>query len=69
MEARQGRHVRALSAGDARVADGFHGYERREGLRWTDGDARLPAALFAGLRGPIEITLRLAGRTAYPQAA
>ena len=65
IEARQGRHLRALSAADPLLADGFHGYESAEGLRWTDGDAAIPAALFDGLTGPVELTLRLAGGTAY----
>jgi hypothetical protein len=65
IEARQGRHLRALGAADPLLADGFHCYEPAEDLRWTDGDASIPAALFEGLTGPIELTLRLAGKTAY----
>jgi hypothetical protein len=65
IEARQGRHLRALGAADPLLADGFHCYESAEDLRWTDGDAQIPGALFDGLTGPIELTLRLAGKTAY----
>jgi hypothetical protein len=65
IEARQGRHLRTLGATNPLLADGFHGYEPAEDLRWTDGDALIPAALFDGLTGPIQLTLRLAGKTAY----
>ena len=65
IEARQDRHLRTLGAADPLLADGFHGYEPAEDLRWTDGDAPLPTALFDRLTGPIELTLRLAGGTAY----
>ncbi|MBS0560208.1 MAG: Hint domain-containing protein [Proteobacteria bacterium] len=65
IEARRGRHLRMIGAADARLSVGFHGYEPADDLRWTDGDAALPADLLAGLGGPVEITLVLAGRTAY----
>jgi hypothetical protein len=65
IEARQGRHLRALSAADPLLADGFHRYELAGDLRWTDGDAPLPAALFDGLTGPVELTVRLVGETSY----
>ena len=65
IEAGQGRHLRALGAAEPLLADGFHRYEPAGDLRWTDGDAPIPATLFDGLTGPIELTLRLAGQTVY----
>jgi hypothetical protein len=65
IEARQGHHLRALGAAEPLLADGFHRYEPAGDLRWTDGDAPIPATLFDGLTGPIELTLRLAGQTVY----
>ncbi len=65
IETRQGRHLRVLRAADPLLSNGFHRYESAEDLRWTDGDASIPAALFDGLTGPIKLTLHLAGKTAY----
>ena len=55
-----------VQAGDSGLTDGFHAYEPTDPLRWTAGDAMLPAALFA-LRGsgPIEMVLTLGGATRY----
>ena len=35
------------------------------GLRWTEGDAALPAALFEAFEGPAELVLYLAGTTHF----
>lgn len=51
---------------DDRLTDGFRGYEPDGDLRWTNGDALLPANLFGGLAAPFELELHLAGRTNYP---
>ena len=45
--------------------DGFHAFEPDNGLRWTDGDAVVPAALFAGFNGPVEVVLQLGATTRY----
>ena len=55
-----------MEAGDALLADGFHAFEPCNGLRWTDGDAALPQALFDGFDGPTELVLHVNGRTRYP---
>ncbi len=60
---RRGTRFRTIDADDPRLAVGFHAHETD--IRWTDGDAALPAALFAGFAGPCELVLHLAGRTAY----
>jgi T5SS/PEP-CTERM-associated repeat protein len=62
---RQGTRFRAIEASDPRLADGFHAFERGEGVCWTNGDAAVPAALFEGFDGPIELVLHLGGTTRY----
>jgi hypothetical protein len=61
----QGIRFRTIEAEDARLTDGFHEFEASEGIRWTDGDAAVPADLFDGFDGPFEIVLRLGGMTSY----
>jgi hypothetical protein len=61
----RGEQTRMIEAEDALLTDGFHGYEVEDEIRWTGGDAAVPAGLFEGFAGPLEITLRLGGRTWY----
>jgi len=61
-----GAQIRTIEAEDALLTDGFHRYEAANNIRWTDGDAAMPAGLFEGFDGPLEIALRLGGRTSYP---
>ncbi|MDR3537742.1 MAG: DUF4347 domain-containing protein [Acetobacteraceae bacterium] len=63
---RQGMRVRSIEASDGRLADGFHGYEPADDLRWTSGDAGIPLALFEGIDGALEVVLHLVGATRYP---
>ena len=63
---RQGTRFSVLQASDPRLGQGFHAYEPENGWRWTDGDATLPATLFAGFDGPVELMLLLGGGTRYP---
>jgi hypothetical protein len=63
---RQGSRSLSIEAADARLTDGFHTFEPELGLRWTDGDAALPAALLDGFDGPVEMHLLLGGLTRYP---
>jgi hypothetical protein len=65
IEAWQGQRPALIEADDGRLKDGFHQYEAEQGLRWTQGDAAIPHALFASFDGPLELVLRLAGRTRY----
>jgi hypothetical protein len=58
-----------VDAADGQLTDGFHGYEPEAGLRWTNGDAVLPLALFDDLSAPVDIELHLTGTTAYPVLA
>ena len=62
---RRGTAFIVIQAHDQRLTDGFHGYERADALRWTDGDAGIPVAAFAGFSGAIEIVVTLAGSTRY----
>ncbi|HEY4171990.1 MAG TPA: Hint domain-containing protein [Rhodopila sp.] len=66
---RQGTRFRTIEAADDRLIDGFHGFEADNAMRWTDGDATLPAALFDGFRGPVELVLHWGGSTRYPAFA
>jgi hypothetical protein len=63
---RQRAVVRRLAAGDAQLASGFHAFEAENGYRWTNGDALVPAALFAGMAGPAMLELAVAQTTTYP---
>jgi len=60
-----GKALRAMPADDPALADGFHAFEPELGLRWTDGDAVVPATLFAELRGAVELVLHVGGTAQY----
>jgi hypothetical protein len=55
-----------IHASDPLLTEGFHDFEQDNEFRWTNGDAALPASLFEGLDGPMELTLRTGGSTHYP---
>jgi hypothetical protein len=55
-----------IEAADERLDEGFHLFEEAAGLRWTNGDALLPAALFAGMGESFELELHVASTTHYP---
>jgi hypothetical protein len=62
---RQGTRFRMIEADDERLVDGFHAYESLDFLRWTNGDAKLPASLFDGFSGSVEVILGIAATTHY----
>jgi hypothetical protein len=62
---RQGTKTRVIEAADALLEEGFHAFEPDSGLRWTDGDACVPAALFDGFDGPMELVLHVGCTTQY----
>jgi len=64
-----GRHLAVIPADDARLDAGFHAFETENGFRWMDGDALLPASLFAAFGAGCELTLHIACTTQYPLAA
>ena len=61
---RRGAGLRVIEADEPRLTEGFHAFEADNGFRWTDGDAVLPAELFAGFDGDIEVELHV-GCTAH----
>jgi Hint domain/Passenger-associated-transport-repeat len=61
---RQNARARLLTADDATLRDGFHDFEPDNGFRWTEGDAAIPAALFAGATGRLMLELHV-GATAH----
>jgi hypothetical protein len=62
---RQGRRSRVIEADDERLLEGFHAFESDNRFRWTDGYAALPAPLFAGFAGSLEVVLDCAATTRY----
>ena len=56
---------RTIKAADERLIVGYHGFEPNQGFRWTDGDAAIPASLFAGLSGPIDVLVHIAATAWY----
>ncbi len=62
---RKGARFRVATADDDRLIDGFHTFEADNGLRWTNGDAAIPGALFAGFSGPVELVLLIGATTRY----
>lgn len=61
----QSRRQWDIDASAASLADGYHAFETDNAIRWTNGDAAVPAALFAGMDGPGMLTLHLGGATHY----
>lgn len=66
---RQMSRFRIIEAGDTRLREGFHAFEGGNRLRWTDGDATLPATLTEGFDGAVELVLHLGCSTRYPTFA
>ena len=61
----QARRQRAIDAKDTSLTDGFHKFEADQALRWTNGDAAIPAGLFAGAHGPCMLMLQLGATAQY----
>jgi hypothetical protein len=60
-----GPHRHLVQAADDRLRDGFHGYEPDAGIRWTNGNALLPADLFSQSSTRFGIELLISGTTWY----
>ena len=54
-----------MAADDGALTDGFHAFEPQNSIRWTNGDGAIPAALFAGLVGPMQIELDIGATANY----
>jgi len=63
---RQASRFCVMEAADELLAEGFHGFEADNGLRWTAGDAPLPAGLFADFNGSMELVLHIGCTARYP---
>jgi hypothetical protein len=69
----QGTNFTFVEAADPRLVQGYHAFEQATGvpgeplagIRWTTGDAVLPADVLSGFTGPFELVLHLGGRTQY----
>jgi hypothetical protein len=62
---RKGTRFRVTRAEDERLTDGFHPFEADSGYRWTDGDAAIPADLYAGFAPPFEVVSHIGATTHY----
>ena len=56
---------RTIQADELRLVDGFHAFEANDAIRWTNGDAVVPAALFDGMSSSPWLSLRLGGSMQY----
>jgi hypothetical protein len=61
----QPRRQHVVEADAASLIDGYHAFEQDNGIRWTDGDAAVPAGLFAGMSGAGMLILNLGQTTQY----
>ncbi len=62
----QGSRSRVIDPDDRRLSEGFHAFEPKDDIRWTDGDACLPTRLLEGFDAPIRLIIRLGCTTQYP---
>ncbi len=65
IEMRQKTRVQTIEAEDPSLTDGFQAFEPGRAIRWTDGDASVPAELFAGFTAPFELILHIAMTARY----
>ncbi len=62
---RQGTRFATIQPDDPRLQQGFHAFEADSAMSWTDGDAVIPVAAFAGFAGPVEVLLHVAATARY----
>ncbi len=65
MVVRQGTRSRVTEADNLGLRHGFHDFEAANALRWTDGDAVVPPALFDTFDGRLEVVLHVVATTHY----
>ena len=58
-------HIWQVEASDPRLNDGYHQFEPGDGIRWTRGDAQVPASLFDAMTSPGTLVVQLGGSTRY----
>jgi len=61
----QGVRLRLMEAEDVRLIEGYHAFETDIGIRWTDGDAAVPADLFADMTAEGMLQVYLGAATRY----
>jgi hypothetical protein len=61
----QARRQQALDAEAAALVEGWHRFEPEDALRWTDGDAAVPASIFAGMTGAGMLIVQMGATTQY----
>jgi T5SS/PEP-CTERM-associated repeat protein len=61
----QAKRQRAVEADAASLVDGWHPFEGDDRIRWTDGDASVPANLFAAMSGNGMLILQTGAATQY----
>ena len=61
----QAERQQVLRADAATLTDGWHAFEPNGGIRWTDGDAALPARLCAGMASPAMLVVQFGAATRY----
>lgn len=67
IDVQRGYQFDRIHAEDERLTEGFHPHEPANGLRWTNGHARLPEAAFAKFGGGgFRVELATAGATRFP---
>jgi hypothetical protein len=62
----RGASLAVVEADDPALCVGFHAFEPETGIRWTNGDAVLPACVLPHGRGGVTVELRLGAATLYP---
>jgi hypothetical protein len=62
----QGAKLAMLDGSDPSLDEGFHPFEPDSGLRWTNGDALLPAAWLSAMDGSMELEVHIGCTTVYP---
>jgi hypothetical protein len=60
----QARRQQALEA-EAVLAEGWYRFEPENALRWTDGDAAIPASIFAGMTDAGMLIVQMGATTRY----
>jgi hypothetical protein len=60
-----GARHRTIEAADDRLTEGFHSYEPELDIRWTDGEALLPADFTDDSNGATDLILQIEGTTSY----
>jgi T5SS/PEP-CTERM-associated repeat protein len=61
----QAQRQQVLKANASSLTQGWQAFEPDAGIRWTDGDATVPARLFAGTTGAAMLIVHLGAATQY----